>query len=107
MPALVNTAEEGAGLFPAERVTANKQPMREPAAGDPETGCGPGPGLARNSRVRLESSGYSVHPAVIGRLSELTADLSRLRVRRARPRLTHMLKAPNIRFWLASIEVAK
>jgi hypothetical protein len=62
---------------------------------------------ADNSWVRLESNGYSVHPAVIGQLIELTADLSRLRVSRARPRLTHMLKAPNIRFWLASIEVAK
>ena len=68
MAALVNTAEEGAGLFHAERITANKQPMREPAAGDPETGCGPGPGRARNSWVRLESNGYSVHPAVIGQL---------------------------------------
>jgi len=44
---------------------------------------------------------------VIGRLIELTADLARLRVSRARPRLTDMLKAPSIRFWLASIEVAK
>jgi len=105
--ALVITVEEGAGLFPAERITADRQPMREPAAGDPETGCGPGPGLARNSCVRLESNGYSVHPAVIGQLIELTADLARVRVSRARPRLTHMLKAPNIRFWLASIEVAK
>jgi hypothetical protein len=81
--------------------------MLEPAAGDPETGCGPGPGLARNSCVCLESNGYSVHPAVIGRRIELTADLARLRVSRARSRLAGMLKAPSIRFWLASIEVAK
>ena len=85
MPALVNTAEDGAGLFSTERITADKQPIREPAAGDPQTGCGPGPGLARNSCVRLESTGYSVHPAVIGRLIGLTADLARLPVSRAQP----------------------
>jgi hypothetical protein len=38
---------------------------------------------------------------------ELTADLARVRISRARPRLAGMLKAPSIRFWPASIEVAK
>jgi hypothetical protein len=35
---LVNTAAAGAGLFPAERITADEQPMLEPAADGLETG---------------------------------------------------------------------
>ena len=103
----MNAAEAGAGLLPTKRITADKQPMLERAASAPETrwrawarGC-PAPLRA----PRLQRS--LCHPAVIGRRIELTADLARVRVSRARPWLAGMLKAPNVRFWLASIEVAK
>jgi transposase len=36
--------------------------------------------LARDHYVRLDSNDYSVHPAVIGRRIEITADLARVRV---------------------------
>lgn len=36
--------------------------------------------LARDYYVRLDANNYSVHPAVIGRLIEVTADLSTVRV---------------------------
>src|SRR6185312_9885451 len=35
--------------------------------------------LARDHYVRLDSNDYSVHPAVIGRRIEVTADLARVR----------------------------
>jgi hypothetical protein len=35
--------------------------------------------LARDHYVRLDSDDYSVHPAVIGRRIEVTADLDRVR----------------------------
>ena len=85
LPALMNAAEAGAGLFPTKRITADKQPMLERAASAPETrwrawarGC-PAPLRA----PRLQRS--LCHPAVIGRRIELTADLARVRVSRARP----------------------
>ena len=36
--------------------------------------------LARDHYIRLDSNDYSVHPAVIGRRIEVTADLDRVKV---------------------------
>jgi transposase len=46
----------------------------------PVTGWRSSARLARDYYVRLDSSDYSVHPAVIGRRIEITADLDRVRV---------------------------
>lgn len=37
--------------------------------------------LARDHYIRLDANDYSVHPAVIGRRIEVTADLTRVQVR--------------------------
>ena len=46
----------------------------------PVTGWRSSARLARDHYVRLDSNDYSVHPAVIGRRIEITADLDRVRV---------------------------
>ena len=73
-------AAAGAGLFPAERITADKQAMLALPPVAPRPGGGRRTRLARDHYVRLDSNDYSVHPAVIGRRIEVTADLARVRV---------------------------
>ena len=73
-------AAAGAGVRPADRI--------ERRQGGDARRCrrwrrAPGGGVARLPRdhyMRLDSNDYSVHPAVIGRRIEVTADLARVRV---------------------------
>jgi transposase len=79
--ALVNTRPRRAlGCSPAERITADKSAMLTLPPVAPETGWRAWTRLARDHYVRLDSNDYSVHPAVIGRRIEVTADLARVRV---------------------------
>jgi transposase len=79
--ALANTRPRRAlGCSPAERITADKQAMLALPPVAPETGWRAWTRLARDHYVRLDSNDYSVHPAVIGRRIEVTADLARVRV---------------------------
>jgi transposase len=79
--ALVNTRPRRAlGCSPAERVTADKAAMLGLPPVAPQTGWRAWTRLARDHYVRLDSNDYSVHPAVIGRRIEVTADLGRVRV---------------------------
>jgi transposase len=68
------------GCSPAERITADKAAMLALPPVAPETGWRAWTRLARDHYVRLDSNDYSVHPAVIGRRIEVTADLTRVRV---------------------------
>jgi transposase len=78
---LVNTRPRRAlGCSPAERITADKAAMLTLPPVAPETGWRAWTRLARDHYVRLDSNDYSVHPAVIGRRIEVTADLARVRV---------------------------
>jgi transposase len=79
--ALVNTRPRRAlGCSPAERVTADKAAMLALPPVAPATGWRASARLARDHYVRLDSNDYSVHPAMIGRRIEVTADLARVRV---------------------------
>jgi transposase len=79
--ALVNARPRRAlGCSPAERITADKQAMLALPPVAPETGWRTWTRLARDHYVRVDSNDYSVHPAVIGRRIEVTADLARVRV---------------------------
>jgi len=79
--ALVNTRPRRAlGCSPAERITADKAAMLALPPVAPETGWRAWIRLARDHCIRLDSNDYSVHPAVIGRRIEVTADLARVRV---------------------------
>ena len=68
------------GCSPAERIAADKAAMLALPPVAPETGWRMLTRLARDHYVRLDSNDYSVHPAVIGRRIEVTADLARVRV---------------------------
>jgi transposase len=68
------------GCSPAERIGADKAAMLALPPVAPVTGWRASARLARDHYVRLDSSDYSVHPAVIGRRIEVTADLARVRV---------------------------
>ena len=79
--ALVNTRPRRAlGCSPAERITADKAAMLTLPPVSPQTGWLAWTRLARDHYVRVDSNDYSVHPAVIGRRIEVTADLARVRV---------------------------
>ena len=79
--ALVNTRPRRAlGCSPAERIGADKAAMLALPPVAPVTGWRASARLARDHYVRLDSNDYSVHPAVIGRRIEVTADLARVRV---------------------------
>jgi transposase len=68
------------GCAPAERVTADKAAMLSLPPVPPVTGWRSSARLARDYYIRLDSNDYSVHPGVIGRRIEITADLQRVRV---------------------------
>ena len=68
------------GCSPADRIGADKQAMLALPPVAPVTGWRASARLARDHYVRLDSNDYSVHPAVIGRRIEVTADLARVRV---------------------------
>lgn len=67
------------GCAPADRVSADKAAMLALPPVPPATGWRASARLARDHYVRLDSSDYSVHPAVIGRRIEVIADLGRVR----------------------------
>ena len=66
---------------PADRIAADKQAMLTLPPVPPVTGWRSSARLARDYYIRLDSNDYSVHPAVIGRRIEVTADLHRVTVR--------------------------
>jgi transposase len=79
--ALVNTRPRRAlGCSAAERITADKAAMLGLPPVAPVTGWRASARLARDHYVRLDSNDYSVHPGVIGRRIEISADLARVRV---------------------------
>jgi transposase len=69
------------GCAPADRIGADKQAMMGLPPVPPVTGWGRSARLARDYYIRLDSNDYSVHPAVIGRRIEITADLHLVTVR--------------------------
>jgi transposase len=68
------------GCAPTDRVGADRQAMLTLPPLAPQTGWRTSLRLPRDHYVRLDSNDYSVHPAVIGRRVEVTADLQRVRV---------------------------
>jgi transposase len=68
------------GCSPADRVAADRQAMLALPPVAPSTGWRSSARLARDHYIRLDSSDYSVHPAVIGRRIEITADPGRVTV---------------------------
>jgi transposase len=66
------------GCAPCERITADKAAMLALPPVPPVTGWRHSARLARDYYVRLDSNDYSVHPSVIGRRIEITADLQRV-----------------------------
>jgi transposase len=68
------------GCSAAERIAADKQAMLTLPPVVPVTGWRFFTRLARDHYIRLDSNDYSVHPAVIGRRIEVTADLDRVKV---------------------------
>src|SRR5215468_3388177 len=79
--AVANTRPRRAlGCAPADRIGADKAAMLALPPVAPQTGWRALTRLARDHYVRLDANDYSVHPAVIGRRIEVTADLARVRV---------------------------
>jgi transposase len=69
------------GCAPAERVGADRAAMVGlPPVPPPVVGWRGSLRLPRDHYVRLDGNDYSVHPAVVGRRIEVTADLGRVRV---------------------------
>jgi transposase len=68
------------GCAPADRIQADRAAMLQLPPVAPVTGWGSSLRLPRDHYVRLDANDYSVHPAVVGRRVEVTADLERVRV---------------------------
>ena len=68
------------GCAPADRIEADRAAMLRLPPVAPVTGWHTSLRLPRDHYVRLDSNDYSVHPAVVGRRVEVTADLERVRV---------------------------
>jgi transposase len=68
------------GCAPADRIAADKAAMLALPPVAPATGWRQSARLARDHYIRLDSNDYSVHPSVIGRRIEITADLAVVRV---------------------------
>jgi transposase len=68
------------GCAPTDRIGADRQAMLSLPPVAPATGWRNATRLARDHYIRLDSNDYSVHPGVIGRRIEVTADLDRVRV---------------------------
>jgi transposase len=68
------------GCAPSDRITADRAAMLALPPVAPSTGWRHWTRLARDHYIRLDGNDYSVHPAVIGRRIEITADLARVRV---------------------------
>jgi len=67
------------GCAPADRIAADKAAMLPLPPVAPATGWRASLRLPRDYHVRLDSNGYSVDPAVIGRRVEVVAGLERVR----------------------------
>jgi transposase len=79
--ALVNHRPRRAlGCAPVDRIGADRQAMLGLPPVPPAVGWRSSLLLPRDHYVRLDRNDYSVHPAVIGRRVEVTADLERVRV---------------------------
>jgi len=79
--AVVNTRRRRAlGCAPADRIAADRAAMLPLPPVAPATGWRSSARLARDHYIRLDSNDYSVHPSVIGRRIEITADLDRVQV---------------------------
>ena len=68
------------GCAPADRIGADKAAMLALPPVPPVTGWRQSARLARDHYIRLDSNDYSVHPAVIGRRIQITADLQQVAV---------------------------
>ena len=68
------------GCAPTDRIGADRQAMLALPPVAPATGWRSSTRLARDHYIRLDSNDYSVHPGVIGRRIEVTADLDQVRV---------------------------
>jgi transposase len=68
------------GCAPTDRIGADRQAMLALPPVPPATGWRSSTRLARDHYIRLDSNDYSVHPGVIGRRIEVTADLDRVQV---------------------------
>jgi len=68
------------GCPAADRIAADRAAMLTLPPVPPATGWRSFTRLARDHYIRLDSNDYSVHPAVIGRRIEVTADLGRVTV---------------------------
>jgi transposase len=68
------------GCAPADRIAADRAAMMALPPVAPATGWRSFTRLPRDHYIRLDSNDYSVHPAVIGRRIEITADLDRVQV---------------------------
>src|SRR5215217_5746634 len=68
------------GCAPADRIDADRAAMLPLPPVAPVTGWRSSLRLPRDHYLRLDSNDYSVHPAVIGRRVEVTADLEHVRV---------------------------
>ncbi|MCW2538749.1 MAG: hypothetical protein JWN95_474 [Frankiales bacterium] len=68
------------GCRPAERLEADRQAMLTLPPVSPVLGWRSSQRLPRDHYIRLDSNDYSVHPSVIGRRIEITANLDRIRV---------------------------
>ena len=68
------------GCRPADRLEADRAAMLALPPVAPVVGWRSSQRLARDHYVRLDSNDYSVHPSVIRRRIEVTADLHRVRV---------------------------
>jgi transposase len=67
------------GCRPADRIEADRAAMIPLPPVAPVTGWRHSARLPRDHYVRLDTSDYSVHPSVIGRRIEITADLAAVR----------------------------
>jgi transposase len=68
------------GCAPADRITSDRAAMLALPPVPPATGWRSWLRLPRDHYVRLDGNDYSVHPSVIGRRVEISADLRRVRV---------------------------
>ncbi len=68
------------GCRPTERIEADRAAMLSLPPVAPSTGWSYRTRLPRDHYVRLDSNDYSVHPSVVGRIVQVSADLQRVRV---------------------------
>jgi hypothetical protein len=97
LPAAVRTLR----ARPADLIEADRAAMLPLPAIPPQPGWQHQVRLGRDYYVRLDASDYSVDPAVIGRIVEVTADLDRVRARTE----GRVVVADHARVWARGITV--